>query len=47
MATSEDARELAAFGCDVGQGYLFAKPVSEQELMGMVRKARGPAPNMV
>lgn len=47
IETSEDARELAGFGCDVGQGYLFAKPVSEQELMGMVRKARGAPPNQL
>jgi sensor c-di-GMP phosphodiesterase-like protein len=28
-------------GCDSGQGYLFAKPMTEQELMGMVMAARG------
>jgi EAL domain-containing protein (putative c-di-GMP-specific phosphodiesterase class I) len=27
-------------GCDIGQGYLFAKPMTEQELMAMVMAAR-------
>jgi EAL domain-containing protein (putative c-di-GMP-specific phosphodiesterase class I) len=27
-------------GCDVGQGYLFAKPMTEQELMAMVMAGR-------
>jgi EAL domain-containing protein (putative c-di-GMP-specific phosphodiesterase class I) len=40
IETSEDARQLVDLGCDVGQGYLFAKPTTEQELMAMVMAAR-------
>jgi EAL domain-containing protein (putative c-di-GMP-specific phosphodiesterase class I) len=40
IETSEDARKLTDLGCDSGQGYLFAKPVTEQELMAMVMAAR-------
>ena len=40
IETSADARKLADFGCDSGQGYLFAKPITEQELMTMVMAAR-------
>jgi EAL domain-containing protein (putative c-di-GMP-specific phosphodiesterase class I) len=43
IETAEDMRKLADLGCDSGQGYLFAKPMSEQELMGMVMAARGAA----
>jgi EAL domain-containing protein (putative c-di-GMP-specific phosphodiesterase class I) len=43
IETAEDARELAGLGCDLGQGYLFAKPMTEQELMAMVSVARGAA----
>jgi EAL domain-containing protein (putative c-di-GMP-specific phosphodiesterase class I) len=35
-----DAQALLGLGCDLGQGYLFAKPMSEQELMDMVAVAR-------
>jgi EAL domain-containing protein (putative c-di-GMP-specific phosphodiesterase class I) len=41
IETAEDMRKLASLGCDTGQGYLFAKPMTEQELMGMVMAARG------
>jgi EAL domain-containing protein (putative c-di-GMP-specific phosphodiesterase class I) len=40
IETSEDAAALAGLGCDIGQGYLFAKPMTEQELMAMVMAAR-------
>jgi EAL domain-containing protein (putative c-di-GMP-specific phosphodiesterase class I) len=40
IETSEDAGKLADIGCDSGQGYLFAKPMTEQELMAMVMAAR-------
>jgi EAL domain-containing protein (putative c-di-GMP-specific phosphodiesterase class I) len=44
IETREDAQMLAGLGCDNGQGYLFAKPMTEQELMAMVMAARsGPA----
>ncbi len=41
IEAAEDVRKLADLGCDSGQGYLFAKPMTEQELMGMVMAARG------
>ena len=31
-------RQLQALGCDFGQGFLFAKPVSPNELGGLLRK---------
>ena len=40
IETSADAGKLADLGCDSGQGYLFAKPMTEQELMTMVMAAR-------
>jgi EAL domain-containing protein (putative c-di-GMP-specific phosphodiesterase class I) len=40
IETREDAQALAGWGCDNGQGYLFAKPMTEQELMAMVMAAR-------
>jgi EAL domain-containing protein (putative c-di-GMP-specific phosphodiesterase class I) len=40
IETSEDVRKLVELGCDSGQGYLFAKPMTEQELMGMVMAAQ-------
>jgi EAL domain-containing protein (putative c-di-GMP-specific phosphodiesterase class I) len=40
IETNEDAQAFAGLGCDIGQGYLFAKPMTEQELMGRVMSAR-------
>jgi EAL domain-containing protein (putative c-di-GMP-specific phosphodiesterase class I) len=40
IEVQEDADVLARLGCDVGQGYLFGKPMTEQELMSMVAMAR-------
>jgi EAL domain-containing protein (putative c-di-GMP-specific phosphodiesterase class I) len=40
IETAEDAQALMGLGCDLGQGYLFAKPMSVQELMGAVMAAR-------
>jgi EAL domain-containing protein (putative c-di-GMP-specific phosphodiesterase class I) len=40
IETNEDARQLMDLGCDVGQGYLFAKPMTEQELKAMVMARR-------
>jgi predicted signal transduction protein with EAL and GGDEF domain len=37
---SEEAQKLGELGCDIGQGYLFAKAMTEQELMDMVMAAR-------
>jgi len=41
IEAAEDVRKLADLGCDSGQGYLFAKPMTEQELKGMVMAAHG------
>jgi EAL domain-containing protein (putative c-di-GMP-specific phosphodiesterase class I) len=40
VETQKDAQVLAGLGCDYGQGYMFAKPMTEQELMAMVMAAR-------
>jgi EAL domain-containing protein (putative c-di-GMP-specific phosphodiesterase class I) len=40
IESSEDAQTLLGLGCDVGQGYLFAKPMTQDELMGRVMAAR-------
>jgi EAL domain-containing protein (putative c-di-GMP-specific phosphodiesterase class I) len=40
IETTEDAQAFAGLGCDIGQGYLFAKPMTEQELMRRVMSAR-------
>ena len=40
IETGEDVQALLGLGCDLGQGYLFARPVTEPELMGMVRASR-------
>ncbi len=44
IETNEDAQVLARLGCDTGQGYLFGKPMTEQELMGMIAMARKGSP---
>ncbi len=40
IETPEDVQTLLGLGCDLGQGYLFAKPMTPQELMAMVTVAR-------
>jgi EAL domain-containing protein (putative c-di-GMP-specific phosphodiesterase class I) len=40
IEASADAQQLLGLGCDVGQGYLFAKPMTEQGLMDVVMAAR-------
>jgi EAL domain-containing protein (putative c-di-GMP-specific phosphodiesterase class I) len=40
IETDEDAQALAGLGCDNGQGYLFAKPMTDEELMAMVMGGR-------
>ena len=41
-----ESHKLQALGCDVGQGYLFAKPMSKSQLIGAARRrgAAAPAP---
>jgi EAL domain-containing protein (putative c-di-GMP-specific phosphodiesterase class I) len=40
IESSADAQKLADLGCNNGQGYLFAKPMTAQELMTLVMTAR-------
>jgi EAL domain-containing protein (putative c-di-GMP-specific phosphodiesterase class I) len=40
IESGEEAQALLGLGCDFGQGYLFAKPMSEQELMAAVMTTR-------
>ena len=34
---SEESETLKAIGCDIGQGYLFAKPMPKAQLIGIMR----------
>jgi EAL domain-containing protein (putative c-di-GMP-specific phosphodiesterase class I) len=36
----DDAQELKALGCDLGQGYLFGRPMTEQQLIAMLTTGR-------
>jgi EAL domain-containing protein (putative c-di-GMP-specific phosphodiesterase class I) len=36
IETDEDALELARLGCDIAQGYLFGRPMSERQFMAMI-----------
>jgi EAL domain-containing protein (putative c-di-GMP-specific phosphodiesterase class I) len=40
IETAEDAKELADVGCDLAQGYVFGKPMTDQQLMAMVVAGR-------
>jgi len=41
-----ESHKLQALGCDIGQGYLFAKPMSKAQLIGVTRRQLGtPAPS--
>ena len=46
IETWHESHKLQAVGCDMGQGYLFAKPMPLGQLIGMMRARRtaGPAP---
>ena len=42
-----ESHKLQALGCDVGQGYLYAKPMSKAQLIGTMRRrlvGAAPAP---
>jgi EAL domain-containing protein (putative c-di-GMP-specific phosphodiesterase class I) len=57
IETWHETHKLQAVGCDIGQGYLFAKPMPLGQLIGMMRKRlvtphteaaiQGPAGNFV
>jgi EAL domain-containing protein (putative c-di-GMP-specific phosphodiesterase class I) len=35
---THESHKLQALGCDVGQGYLYAKPMSKMQLIGTMRR---------
>jgi EAL domain-containing protein (putative c-di-GMP-specific phosphodiesterase class I) len=45
IETTHESHKLQGIGCDVGQGYLFAKPMSKEHFLGTVdRRLVGKAP---
>ena len=44
IETTHEAHKLQALGCDVGQGYLYSKPMSKAQLIGLMRKRFVDAP---
>jgi EAL domain-containing protein (putative c-di-GMP-specific phosphodiesterase class I) len=44
IETTHEAHKLQALGCDVGQGYLYSKPMSKAQLIGLMRKRFVEAP---
>jgi EAL domain-containing protein (putative c-di-GMP-specific phosphodiesterase class I) len=38
IETPHESHKLQGLGCDIGQGYLFAKPMPKAQLIGMVRR---------
>ncbi|MDQ6673745.1 MAG: EAL domain-containing protein [Chloroflexota bacterium] len=39
VETTEQAEQLRQLGCDLGQGYLFARPLLAEELGLMIQRA--------
>jgi EAL domain-containing protein (putative c-di-GMP-specific phosphodiesterase class I) len=37
IESTHESHKLQALGCDVGQGYLFSKPMSKAQLIGLMR----------
>jgi len=40
IEANDDAQELKSLGCDLGQGYLFGRPMTEQQLIAMLTTGR-------
>jgi EAL domain-containing protein (putative c-di-GMP-specific phosphodiesterase class I) len=40
IETIEDAQAIMGLGCNIGQGYIFGKPMTEQQLVTMVMTGR-------
>ncbi len=38
IETTHESHKLQGIGCNVGQGYLFAKPMSKGQLIGIMRR---------
>jgi len=47
IETSEDARTLVELGCDLVQGYIFGKPMTDSQLITMVTTGRAQSKNFV
>jgi EAL domain-containing protein (putative c-di-GMP-specific phosphodiesterase class I) len=44
IETIHESHKLQGIGCQVGQGYLFAKPMPKGQLIGMMRNRLMAAP---
>jgi EAL domain-containing protein (putative c-di-GMP-specific phosphodiesterase class I) len=44
IETTHESHKLQGIGCNIGQGYLFAKPMSKAQLIGIMRRRLVPAP---
>ncbi len=42
IESTHESHKLQALGCDIGQGYLFAKPMPKNQLIGQLSKRMGP-----
>ena len=38
VETEEDARKLRALGCNLGQGYLFGRPMAAEDMLELIRE---------
>jgi EAL domain-containing protein (putative c-di-GMP-specific phosphodiesterase class I) len=38
IETAHESHKLQAIGCEIGQGYLFAKPMPKAQLIGIIRR---------
>ena len=38
IETAHESHKLQTIGCDIGQGYLFAKPMPKAQLLGILRR---------
>jgi EAL domain-containing protein (putative c-di-GMP-specific phosphodiesterase class I) len=38
VETTHESHKLQGIGCDIGQGYLFAKPMPKRQLIGIMRR---------
>ena len=47
VETGEDAQHLATLGCDVVQGHIFGRPMTDRQLMTMVEAGRAQSRNFV
>jgi EAL domain-containing protein (putative c-di-GMP-specific phosphodiesterase class I) len=44
IESTHESHKLQALGCDIGQGYLYAKPMSKNQFIGVMCKMMGKAP---